>query len=89
MAKAQAKAKAKRSVEVPREEKPTIKETAKPKGDGLPIVERVALKCPACGSVRSRLVRTEPGEDGRMELRRCKGCLRAFKVWDKSWQRER
>lgn len=50
------------------------------------ILTRVALKCPRCGSVRSRLLRTRPGADGRMEERRCRSCLAEFHVWDPEWR---
>lgn len=49
-----------------------------------PTVNKAHQTCPypGCRSTRSILVKTEPGGDGRMEFRRCKACLRNFRVWD-------
>lgn len=54
-----------------------------PRGE-LPVSDKVYQACPydGCGSTRSRLIATQPGDDGRMERRRCKACLRDFLVWD-------
>ena len=59
-------------------------EVVKPAEAALPVVERVHLVCPypGCKSVRSLMVFSKPGHDGRMERRRCRSCCREFDVWD-------
>ena len=53
----------------------------------IEIIPKAHNRCPHCGSIRSRLVATVPGDDGRMEWRRCKVCCRPFKVWDCEWRK--
>lgn len=52
-----------------------------------PIVPKVHQFCPTCKSTRHRLIRTEPGDDGRMEIRLCLGCGNKFKTWDPRWRK--
>ena len=53
-----------------------------------PAAEPVAMqtvyraKCPVCASVLSRLLRTHRMEGGRVQVRRCKSCLKDFQAWE-------
>jgi transcription elongation factor Elf1 len=58
------------------------KEAAAPMDwSGTEMVVSDVLKCPHCGSVRSRCLWTEPLDGGdRIAYRRCRGCLSSFRV---------
>lgn len=56
------------------------REVAKPEPERA--VYATERKCPRCGSIRSRLVKTEPCGEGRIAWRGCKACGGSFKVFE-------
>lgn len=56
------------------------REAAKPEPERA--VYATERKCPRCGSIRSRLLTSQPNAAGRIAYRRCKACGIAYKVME-------
>lgn len=58
------------------------REAAKPEPEPERAVYATERKCPRCGSIRSRLLTSQPNAAGRIAYRRCKACGIAYKVME-------
>ena len=52
------------------------------------IVNIYRGQCPACGSFRYFLRRTDPQAEGRMEYRTCKSCHIDYKAFDARYKKK-